>query len=106
MCHCKDIEFWKLCEFLNVYFHTQMTRAVRFACVRKKVNLNEKSIQIDPRVLPIVNALHVGSLTFNLKLDHLVNSIKKVNQKIVVRTTYLTKWLRFARKKSLCEMLF
>ena len=68
-----------------------MTRAVRFACVRKKVNLNEKSIQIDPRVLPIVNALHVGSLTFNLKLDHLVNSIKNVNQKIVVRTTYLTK---------------
>ena len=57
-------------------------------------------------MLPILNALHVGTLTFTLKLDHLVNSIKKVNRKIVVRTTDLTIRLRFARKKSLCEMFF
>ena len=56
-----------------------MTGAVRFACVRQKVNLNEKSIQIDSRMLPILNAVHVGFLTFTLKLDHLVNSIQKVN---------------------------
>ena len=83
-----------------------MTRAFRFACVRKKVNLNEKLIQIDPRMLPILNALHVGSPTFTLKLDHRVNSIKKVNRKIVMRTTYLTIRLKFARKKSLREMFF
>ena len=83
-----------------------MTGAVRFACVRKKVNLNEKSIQIDSRMLPILNALHVGALTFTLQLDHLVNSIEKVNREIMVRATYLTIRLRFARKKSLCEMFF
>ena len=75
----KDGEIRKSSEFRNVYFHAQMTGAVRFACVRQKVNLNEKSIQIDSRMLPILNAVHVGFLTFTLKLDHLVNSIQKVN---------------------------
>ena len=56
-----------------------MTGAFWFACVMQKVNLNEKSIQIVSRMLPILNAVHVGFLTFTLKLDHLVNSIQKVN---------------------------
>ena len=75
----KDIEFWKSSEFRNVYFHAQMTRAVWFTCVRQKDNLNEKSIQIDSRIFPILNALHVEFLTFTLTLDQLVSSIKKVN---------------------------
>ena len=75
----KDGGFRKSSEFRNVYFHAQMTGPVRFACVKQKVNLNEKSIQIDSIMLPILNALHVGFITFTLKLDHLVNSIKKVN---------------------------
>ena len=40
----KDGEFRKSSEFRNVYFHAQIAGAVRFACVRQKVNLNEKSI--------------------------------------------------------------
>ena len=60
----KDSEFRKSSEFRNVFFLGQMTGAVRFACVRQKVNLNEKSIQIDSRMLPILNTLHVGFLTF------------------------------------------
>ena len=75
----KDGEFRKSSEFRNIYFHAQMTGAVRFACVKQKVNLNEKSIQIDSRMLPILNALHIGFITITLKLDHPVNSIKKVN---------------------------
>ena len=75
----KGGEIRKSSEFRNVYFHAQMTGAVRFAYVRQKVSLNEKSIQIDSRMLPILNAVHVGFLTFTVKLDHLVNSIKKVN---------------------------
>ena len=47
-----------------------MTGAVRFDCVKQKVNSNEKSIQIDSRMLPILNALHVGFITFTLKLKH------------------------------------
>ena len=80
--HCeyrKDGEFRKSSEFHNVHFHGQMTGAVRFACVKQKVNLNENSMQIDSRMLPILNALHVGFITVTLKLDHLVNSFKKVN---------------------------
>ena len=42
----KDGEFRKSSEFHNLYFHTQMAGAVRFACVKQKVNLNEKSIQV------------------------------------------------------------
>ena len=38
-----------------------MTGVVGFACVRQKVNLNKKSEQTDSRMLPILNALHVGS---------------------------------------------
>ena len=75
----KDGEFRTSSEFRNLYFHAQITGAVRFACVRQNVNLNEKSIQIDSRMLPLLNALHVRFITFALKLDHLVNSIKKVN---------------------------
>ena len=75
----KDGEFMKYSEFRNVYFHTKMTRAVRFACVRQKVNLSEKFIQVDTRMLPILNALDVGFLTFTRKLDHVDNCIKKVN---------------------------
>ena len=32
----KDVEFRKSSEVRNVYFHAQMTRAVRFACVGKR----------------------------------------------------------------------
>ena len=42
----KGGEFRKSSEFRNLYFHTQMAGAVRFACVKQKVNLNEKSIQV------------------------------------------------------------
>ena len=63
----KDAEFSKSSEFRNVYFYEQMTRAVRFTCVRIKVNLNEKSIQIDLRILPILKTLHVEFLKLTLK---------------------------------------
>ena len=80
----KDAEFWKSSEFCNVYFYAQMTRAVRFTCARIKVNLNEKSIQIDPRILPVLKTLHVEFLKFILKLDQLVN------WNTAVSTPYLT----------------
>ena len=100
----KDAEFWKSSEFCNVYFYAQMTRAVRFTCAMIKVNLNEKSIQIDPRILPILKTLHVEFRKFTLKLDQLVNSIKKVNWKTAVSTPYLTIKPKFDRKKSLYEL--
>ena len=75
----KDGEIRKSSEFRNVYFHAQMAGAYQFACVRQKVHLNEKSIQIDSRMLPILNAVYAGFLKFTLKLDRLVNSIQKVN---------------------------
>ena len=74
----KDGEIRESSEFRNVYFHSQMTGAVRFACVRQKINLNQKSIQIDSRMLSILNVVHVGFLTFTLKLDHLVKSIMEL----------------------------
>ena len=44
MCHeyRKVGEFRKSSEFRNVHFHAQMAGAVRFACVRKNVNLKKK----------------------------------------------------------------
>ena len=32
----KDVEFRKSSEVRNVYFHAQMTQAVRFACIGKR----------------------------------------------------------------------
>ena len=40
----RDGEFRTSSEFRNAYFHAQMTGAVRFACLKQKVNLSEKSI--------------------------------------------------------------
>ena len=40
----RDGEFRTSSEFRNVYFHAQMTGAVRFAYFKQKVNLNEKFI--------------------------------------------------------------
>ena len=57
-------------------------------------------------MLWILNALHVGFITFPLKLDHLVNNIKKVNWNTAVKTPYLTIRPKFDRKKSLYEMFF
>ena len=102
----KDGEFRQSSEFRNVYFHAKMTWAVRFVCLKQKVNLNEKSTQIDSRMLPILNALHVGFITFTLKLDHLVNSIKKVKWNTAVRIPYLTIRPKFDRKKSLYAFFF
>ena len=68
----RDGEFTNSSEFRNVYFHAQMTGSVWFARVGQKVNLNEKSIQIDSRMLPVLNVLHVGFLTFTRKFNHLV----------------------------------
>ena len=48
----------------------------------------------------------IGFLTFNLKLDHLVNSIKKVNWNTAERTPYLAIRPKFDRKKSWYEMFF
>ena len=62
--YCKDGEFRKLSEFPSVYLHAQMTGAVRFACVWQKINLNKKSIQVDSKMLSILNALRVGFLKF------------------------------------------
>ena len=69
----KDGELRKSSGLRNVYFHAKMTGAVWIACVGQKINFNDKSIQIDSRMLPILNALHVDFLKFTWKLDHLVN---------------------------------
>ena len=63
-----------------------------FICIRQKVNLNE-----------ILNALHVGFLTFTLNL---VNSIKEVNWNTSVKIPYLTIRSKFDRQKSLYEIFF
>lgn len=57
--------------FHPAYFYAQMTGAGWLACVSQKVNLNEKSVQID--------SLRVGFLPFTLTFDHLINKLKKVN---------------------------
>ena len=57
-------------------------------------------------MLPILNALHVGFMTFALKLDHLVNSIKKVNSNTALSTPYLTIRPKFDRKKTFYEIFF
>ena len=57
--------------FHPAYFYEQMTGAAWLACVSQKVNLNEKSVQID--------SLRVGFLPFTLTFDHLINKLKKVN---------------------------
>ena len=57
-------------------------------------------------MLSILNALYVGFLTFTFKLDHLVNSIKKVIWNTAVRTPYLTIRPKFDRSESLYEIFF
>lgn len=65
--------------FHPAYFYAQMTGAGWLACVSQKVNLNEKSVQIDSIILLVFNALRVGFLPFTLTFDHLINNLKKVN---------------------------
>ena len=66
-------------EFHFVYFHAQITGAVQFVYARYNINLKEKSVHTDSRMMPFLNALHVGFLPFTLRFNHLVNSFKKVN---------------------------
>ena len=75
----KDGEVRKSSEIRNVYFHAQVSAGnVRLGCVKRRMNMDERLIQLDAKAIPSLHPVHIGFITFTLQLDHLSQALNNI----------------------------